>query len=209
MAVHPIYQMILAGESEVLDFKQAVNDPGKIAKALVAFANRKGGRLLVGVRDNKSIAGVRSEDEIYMLDLAASFYCKPEVPIEIEEWDIEGKTVLEVIIPEGKEKPYAAKDESGKFWVYIRVKDQSLLASKVVVDVLKKESQGEDNLIEYGPKEKGLLDLLANNGRITLNEFAKKMNISRRRASRILVSLIRAGVIRSHNTEKTEFYTLS
>ncbi len=209
MSIHPLHQLILSGESEVLDFKQTVNDPAKIAKALVAFANRKGGRLLIGVRDNKSIAGVRSEDELYMLDLAATFYCKPEVPLEIEEWTMEGKTVLEVRIPEGQHKPYAAKDDSGKFWVYIRVKDQSLLASKVVVDVLKKESQGQDNLIEYGPKEKGLLDLLANNGRITLNEFAKKMNISRRRASRILVSLIRAGVIRSHNTEKTEFYTLS
>ncbi|TNE81736.1 MAG: winged helix-turn-helix transcriptional regulator [Bacteroidetes bacterium] len=209
MPIHPIYQLILAGESEVLDFKQTVNDPAKIAKALVAFANRKGGRLLIGVRDNKSIAGIRSEDEKYMLDLAASFYCKPEVPLIIDEWELEGKTILEVTIPEGTEKPYAAKGEDGKYWVYIRVKDQSLLASKVVVEVLKKESRDEENLIEYGPKEKGLMELLAKNGRVTLNEFAKKMNISRRRASRILVSLIRAGVIRSHNTEKTEFYTLS
>lgn len=207
--MNQIQRYIVGGENEILDFKQAITNVSKIAKTMVSFANRKGGRLLVGVRDNKSIAGVRSEDEKYMLDLAASFYCKPEIKLEIVEWELEGKIVLEAIIPEGTDKPYYAKDEDGKYWVYIRVKDKSLLASKVVVDVLKHESRGDNNLIEYGPKEKGLLDYLAKNERITLNEYAKKMNISRRRASRILVNLIRAGVIRSHNTEKTEFYTLS
>ncbi len=207
--MHPILQLILRGENESVDFKQAITNASKIAKTMVSFANHKGGRLLVGVRDNKSIAGVRSEDERYMLELAASFYCKPEIPLEIVDWEIDGKTVLECIIPEGDMKPYSAKDEEGKWWVYIRVKDKSLLASKIVVDVLKRESSGEPNLITMGPKEQGLLDYLAKNERITLKEYCKKMNISRWRATRILVKLISTGVIRSHNTEKVEFYTLA
>ena len=43
--------------------------------------------------------------------------------------------------------------KSGKWWVHIRVKDQSLLASKVVVDVLRKQSSEEYNQIEYSSKE--------------------------------------------------------
>jgi predicted HTH transcriptional regulator len=204
-----LISQILKGESEILDFKQEISSSSKIAKTMVSFANHKGGKLLVGVRDNGTIAGVRSEDEKYMLDLAASFFCKPEIKLEIREWDINGKTVLEAIIPEGDEKPYYAKDDEGKWWVYIRVKDKSLLASKIVMEVLKRQSGETGSMIQYTSKEQGLLDYLSKNERITLKEFCKMVNISKWRASKILINLISAGVIRSHTTEKTEFFTLS
>lgn len=201
--------LIIKGENEELDFKQEISSAAKIAKTIVSFANRKGGRLLVGVRDNKSIAGIRTEDEKYMLGLASEFYCKPPIDLVINEWEMEGKVVLEAIVPEGKDKPYYAKGDDGKWWVYIRVKDKSLLASKVVVDVLKKEAAQNNTLIQITSKEQALLDYLAKNERITLKQYCKLLNISRWRASKILVNLISAGIIRSHNTEKVEFYTLS
>jgi predicted HTH transcriptional regulator len=193
----------------MLDYKQEISSAHKIAKTMVSFANHKGGTLLVGVRDNRSIAGIRTEDEKYMLDLAASFYCKPEIILEILEHDIGGKIVLECIVPEGEIKPYSAKGEDGKWWVYVRNKDKSLLASKVVVDVLRRNASTDGTLIEYGKNEEMLLKYLEENERITLNEFKKKVNISRWRASKILVNLISAGVIRNHTHEKTEFYTLA
>lgn len=193
----------------MLDYKQEISSAHKIAKTMVSFANHKGGTLLVGVRDNRSIAGIRTEDEKYMLDLAASFYCKPEIILEILEHDIGGKIVLECIVPEGEIKPYSSKGEDGKWWVYVRNKDKSLLASKVVVDVLRRQASSDGTLIEYGKNEEMLLKYLEENERITLNEFKKKVNISRWRASKILVNLISAGVIRNHTHEKTEFYTLA
>lgn len=193
----------------MLDYKQEISSAHKIAKTMVSFANHKGGTLLVGVRDNRSIAGIRTEDEKYMLDLAASFYCKPEIILEILEHDIGGKIVLECIVPEGEVKPYSSKGEDGKWWVYVRNKDKSLLASKVVVDVLRRQASSDGTLIEYGKNEEMLLKYLEENERITLNEFKKKVNISRWRASKILVNLISAGVIRNHTHEKTEFYTLA
>lgn len=204
-----ILKMLIKGEDDTLDFKQTISSASKIAKTMVAFANHKGGTLLVGIRDNKTVAGVRTEDEKYMLDLAASFYCKPEVIIEIDEWEIEGKLVLECRVLESKDKPHYAKDEDGNWWVYIRVADKSLLASKVVVDVLKRQSQGAGTKINYSSKEKALFEYLAQNERITLKQFSKMLNLSRYRASKILVNLISTGLIRNHTTEKTEFYTLS
>lgn len=201
--------LLLRGEDDMLDFKQTISDAGKIAKTMVAFANHKGGTLLIGVRDNKTIAGVQSEDEKYMIGLAAAFHSRPEITYDLREWMVEGKVVLECIIPQGKEKPYYAKGDDNRWWAYIRVKDKSLLASKIVLDVLKKQSSNEDNLITFTSKEKALMDYLKENERITLNQFRKIVNISHRRATRILVNLITAGVIRAHTTEKTEFYTLS
>ena len=203
-----IKKYLIDGEGETLDYKQEISSASKIAKTMVSFANHKGGVLLVGVRDNRSIAGIRSEDEKYMLDLAASFYCKPEIELELEEHNIGGKVILECTVPEGELKPYSAKGEDGKWLVHILNKDKSLLASKIVVDVLKRQSSNKGTLIKYGKNEEALLKYLEDNDRITLQQFRKMVNISKWRASKILVNLISAGVILNHTHEKTEFYTL-
>jgi len=209
MTLHHLFQLIAKGENETLDFKKTISSASKIAKTLVAFANHKGGTLLVGVNDNGSISGVRSEDEKYMLDLAAGFFCKPEIKLDLIEWELGNKTIIEAIVPEGTNKPYYAKDEQGKWWVHVRVKDKSLLASKVVVDVLKRETQKTDTLIKYSKHEEGLLQYLGKNERITLKQTCKLLNISRWRAQRMLINLVSAGVIRNHTTEKEEFFTLA
>lgn len=202
-------QFLEAGEGESLDYKQEVTSENKIAKTMVSFANHKGGTLLVGVKDDRTISGIAPEEEKFMLEKAAGFFCKPELEIEIKEWRIGKKTVLEVIIPQGNQKPYYALGDDGKWWAYIRVKDQSLLASKVVIDVLKKQTNNEDTAIPFTDKEKSLLNYLAAHPKITLKQFCQLVNISRRRATGILVNLISLGVIRVHQTEKPEYYTLS
>ena len=212
-AMHPLKQYIYEGEGSTLDFKKTISSAPKIAKTLVAFANTRGGRLLIGVHDNGTITGTNTEEESYMIESAAHFFCDPVVKYELIDHQIleKGveKNVLEVYIPESETKPHAAKGDDNKWWVYIRVNDQSVLASKIVVDVLRKEAKGEDTFIEYTSKESALLQYLEEHKRITLKEYCKLINISKRRAMRILVDLISAGVIRLHTTEKTEYYTLA
>lgn len=202
-----IKKYLIAGEGEQLDFKQSVSSASKIAKSMVSFANTKGGVLLVGIRDNKSVSGVRSEEEKYMLDLAANFFCKPPLEIELREWIIEGKTVLECKIKEGKEKPYYCKGEDGKWWVYVRSNDQCLLASKTMMDFMKKQRQESSTQLELGKLETQILSLVSNANKITLKEICKKCNISKWRASKILVNLMSLGVVRNFTHEKTEYFT--
>jgi predicted HTH transcriptional regulator len=207
---YQIKQMIWGGESVNLDFKRTITSCEKIAKTMVSFANNKGGKLFIGVADDGSIKGVRAEDEEkYMIERAATFFAKPMLEPNFEEIYMDDKLVLVVDIPKSDQKPHYALGEDKKWWVYIRIKDKSLLASKIVVDVLRKEHQEEGVLINYSSKEKALLEYLVENERITLKVFSTMLNISRRRASRIMVDLILTGVIRIHTTEKEEFYTAS
>ena len=203
-----IKKYLIAGEGVTLDFKQTLTSANKIAKTMVSFANTHGGTLLIGVRDNKTISGIQSEDEKYMLDLAGSFYCKPEIHVELTEWVVEGKMVLEATITEGPDKPYYAKDEDGKWWVYLRVKDKSLLASKTTVDFMHRKFSETETKISIGKLEKGILELMATRDKTTIYELCKAFNIGRRRSSKILVDLMAMGLVRSHTIEKTEFYTL-
>lgn len=200
-------KMLLEGEHQQQDFKQTISSSQKIAKTLSAFANTDGGRLMVGVRDNGTVKGSAPEEERHMLESAANFFVKPALNLTYIEQEYEGKTVLVVLVPKSDDKPHYALGDDGKWWAYVRVKDHSLLASPTSIEVMKREAAGIETKIEFGSKEKGLLEYLAANERITIKEFCRLVNISRWRAGKILVNLISAGVIRSHVTEKTEFYT--
>jgi predicted HTH transcriptional regulator len=203
-----IKKMIIAGEGVSLDFKKTITSCEKIARTMVAFANNKGGKLLIGVYDDGTIKGVKSEDEErYMISKAATEFASPPLSPEFEEVYVDDKLVLMVDIAESDVKPHYALAEDGKWWVYVRVKDKSVLASKVVVDVLKRSIEKEGVLIEYSSKEKALLEHLDKAARITLNECCDLLKIGRRRAQRLLVDLILSGIIRINTTEKEEFYT--
>lgn len=66
-----IARLIEEGEHEHQDFKFAISDARKIARSISAFANNSGGRLLVGVKDNGVVAGVRNEEDIFVVEQAA------------------------------------------------------------------------------------------------------------------------------------------
>ncbi len=80
-----LHDLIAMGENQQLDFKFEINDVRKIAKTLVAFSNTDGGKILIGVKDNGKIAGVRSEEEYYMIETAANIYCKPEINFQLKK----------------------------------------------------------------------------------------------------------------------------
>lgn len=205
-----IRKLILEGEGVTQDFKKRITSCEKIARTMVSFANNKGGRLLVGISDDGTISGLKSEDEEkYMITRAAHFFCKPALEPVFEEIYIDDKVVLVAEIKKSEIKPHYALGEDKKWWVYIRVNDKSVLASKIVVDVLKRENNDHGVFLEYSLKEKALLEYLDKNERITSKEFSLMLNLSRRITHRILVNLVLSGVIKLHTTEKEEYYTAS
>jgi predicted HTH transcriptional regulator len=203
-----IKKLIFEGEGVTLDFKKTITSCEKIARTMVSFANNKGGKLLIGVADDGTIKGVKSEDEErYMITKAAHIFARPALEPAFEEVYVDDKLVLVVDTAPSDVKPHYALAEDGKWWAYVRVKDKSVLASKIVLEVLKRSSNEQGVLIEYSDNEKSLLKYLEANSRITIKECSELLKVGRRRAQRILVDLILSGMIRINTTEKEEFYT--
>jgi predicted HTH transcriptional regulator len=203
-----IKKSIFEGEGVTLDFKKTITSCEKIARTMVSFANNRGGRLLIGVADDGTIKGVKSEDEErYMITKAAQLYARPALEPIFEEIYVDDKLVLVVEIEQSNTKPHYSLAEDGKWWVYVRVKDKSVLASKIVVDVLKRSTNDKGVLIEYSSKEKALLEYLEKMQRISIKEYCDLLKLSRRNAQRILVNMVLSGVIRIHTSEKEEYYT--
>jgi len=209
MPVHYIKRLISGGEGQTLDFKFEISDYRKIARTLAAFANTDGGKLLIGVKDNGAIAGVRSEEEYFMIEGAAGMYCRPPVDFRSTEWEVDGKKVLEIDVEKGlSSNPHYAPDKEGKWKVYIRQKDQNLLADKLLLKVWKRQSGKKGTFIRFRENEKLLLEYLEQHGRITRSKFRKIAEISNHRAETILVNFIMLNILGMEITEKVTFFYL-
>jgi len=196
-----LYKLIQEGEHQQQDFKYCINDSKKIAKSLVAFANTDGGRLLVGVKDNGKITGIRTDEEFYMVEAAAKIYSNPPINFSTQQWQVEGKTVLEIIIESSHVKPHYAKDENGKWLAYIRVNDENFLAHKIQINVWKKNNSPVGIHFSYSEYEKFIIDYLQNNPSLTFSRFVRMAHVSRNKAEEVLTNFVAMDIIKM-KTEK-------
>ena len=190
-----IHQLVAEGEHDHQDFKFEISDARKIARSISAFANTGGGRLLVGVKDNGKIAGVRSEEEIYMIEAAASMYCQPQVEIATHTHIVEGRTVLKIDIEEAGTKPVFALDEENKPKAYIRIADENILASPVHLKVWQHAKKERGALLTFTEREQNLLDILKEHELLTLNQCCKRSRTSRQTTCNLLADFIRFGLV--------------
>jgi predicted HTH transcriptional regulator len=204
-----IQKLINEGEHQQLDFKFGITDSKKIARSLAAFANTDGGRLLLGVKDNGVVAGVRTDEEYYMIEAGAQLYCKPEVHFDMKEWTEAGRTVMEIIVPPSPDAPHAAPDKEGKYRMYVRVGDQNFPANGVLRKVWKKRKAPKGVYIEYTLAERTLLAYLEVHQRITLSAFKKISGYSLPRCEHILADFIVLDIIRMNYSEAGSYYTLN
>jgi predicted HTH transcriptional regulator len=206
---HNLKKLIAEGENQQLDFKYCVSDSRKIARTLSAFSNSDGGRLLIGVRDNGSIAGIKSDEEIYMVDTAAHLFCRPEVNYTIKQHAAGAKTILEVEVTKGEKRPCQAKDENGKWVTYFRHHDQNLVANKVLLQVWRKGERKSGVLVKFSKAENQLMEYLQKNGTISLSKFRKIAGISSYRAESILANLLIFKVLIMNASERGFSYEIN
>jgi len=200
-----LHALIAEGEHEQQDFKYKISDARKIARTLSAFSNTSGGKLLVGVRDNGVIAGVKDEDDIYLLESAARVFSIPEIELVVKAHAIEGKLVWEVDVPEGLKKPYKVDEVEGHK-SYIRIHDQNMIANAVLVEMWRQEQSNDSKRpVQFSEREQRLIQYLKDYERISTSKAAKLMQCPRNKAVNTLARLIRWEVI-DWDIEGGQFY---
>ena len=188
-----LLNFIREGEHQQQDFKYRVADACKLAKSVSAFANTDGGRLLIGVRDDGHLSGVRSEEEIFMMHQAAYRYCKPEPSITFDTWHADGRTIVIATIPPSAKRPVYARDEEGRMRAYVRIADENIVASPVLLTLWRESQKPRGTVITYDEKMRQLLSIMS--GSQTLNQIVRLSRLPRRAVIAILARLIRFGTI--------------
>ncbi|MDB5226410.1 MAG: ATP-binding protein [Bacteroidota bacterium] len=202
-------RMIAKGEGVQLDFKQGITSQKKIARTISAFANNRGGKLLIGVKDNGELIGCDAEQEMYMVYEAAEHFCEPPVDITftIYETEDEGFSILEAEVRNSLRKPHFAMDEKDEWQLYMRTNDKTMVASKSTHKMLGNED-GKTDTGKLDSKEQFVLDFLKTKDALTPRELSRRLNISLQRANVMLVKLTKLGLILYHKDGRGDYYML-
>lgn len=132
-------------ESSRLEFKLIIPDSSKIIKTIIGFCNAKGGKLIIGVKDDGSIVGI-SEDDIHQvmewLDHAIYEACTPPVLPLIYQQRIDDKVLLVIEVSSGTNKPYYQKSLGLSQGTYIRLGRSTVKADADIIEELKWQSRG-------------------------------------------------------------------
>jgi hypothetical protein len=189
-----LLRLISEGEHQQQDFKYRIADAVKLARSVSAFANTDGGRLLIGVRDDGMLCGVRSEEEIFMMHQAAYRYCRPEASIKFDTYHAAGRTIVIATVPRSDHRPVCALDEEGRRRAYIRIADENIVASPVHLSIWREEQRAEGAAFTYGDDERRLMAALGTATWQTLNQIVRRSRLPRQRCVALLARIIRYGL---------------
>ncbi|OHX68169.1 AlbA family DNA-binding domain-containing protein [Flammeovirga pacifica] len=181
MDLKELKQLVNQGEGFKIEFKKKAADPLKIMKEVVAFANKYGGYLIVGVADDGRIDGFTDiEGEKFVLEQAINTYLSKKIDYTIHIVQISAlRQVLVFEIPPSEKQPifllYNLKRRIGK--PYIRVEDKSIQMSKVIRKILKARSREESHAVSFGDDERKIIQLIDENGYITIDQIVKELQL--------------------------------
>ena len=202
-----LHHLIAQGEHQQQDFKYDISDARKIARTLSAFANTDGGRLLIGVKDNGKIAGVRSDEEIYMVEAAAALYCVPPVECHMSVHRVEGRGVVIAEVERSEKLPVRARLDDDSLCAFMRIADENIVASPVQMALWREAGRDYGTLMSFTEREQSLLRLLTEASEpLTLNRFARLGRLPRHRAVQLPAQFIRFGLVEQQFADHTFVY---
>jgi predicted HTH transcriptional regulator len=194
-SVQKLKNWVAEGEHIQQDFKFLVSDARKIARTLCSFANTAGGRILIGVKDNGGISGIRSEEEFYIIQTASSLFTSPRVPFQTQVFQVSGKQVLCVTVAPSEQRPHRFRNEEEKWLVYVRMADRDVRADAVLLKTWALEKLPRGKVRKIGASEIQLLDFLTSNPYITLSKCRRLTGLNFKNSVELLATLLRWNVI--------------
>ncbi len=126
-----VLELIANGENSGVEFKLDDVRPEQLAKEIVALANLKGGRILLGVADDKSIVGITRDNLAeWVADTVFTRYVHPLfLPYYEEVLMDDGMVVAVITIGQEVSRPYVVR-ANDRETAYVRIGPVSRQATR-------------------------------------------------------------------------------
>jgi predicted HTH transcriptional regulator len=202
--------LVSKGEGFHLEFKRKATYPDKIVREMIAFANSKGGILLLGIGDDRTIPGLKHpEDESHVIKEALK-RCRPALSIKETFIPIgTNRSVIQYEVSESHRKPHYFLTAEQAKESFVRVEDKSIKASREMREIAKRSQRNKDIRFHYGEYEKMLMQYLDQHHTITLKKFTELSGLKRFIASKKLILLVLADVLRITPHEKGDLFSIA
>jgi len=206
--------MISQGASSHVEFKRELPDDDELARTLCAFANTRGGWLIVGVDDDGSLNGCPDpKDALSRIRLVAEEDMKPSLDLALTSVRCEAVFLIAVQVNTSFDRPHSIPGPRSRREIMVRVGGTNQVAEGATLNALRShrtQGQPKDAL------EIKILDWIAHReleskgpaGDASPLLFSKAANVGLRRASKAFISLERAGLLIGCGERSHRFYAL-
>lgn len=136
---HPMLLEIAQGEGKKLELKRELPQGVQLAQTLIAFANTAGGKLIIGINDQRELVGLGSADVFELKDSIASVThdsCRPDLLPDIYVENVQGVELLVIEVSRGTMLPYYLKSKGRNLGTFIRLGATNRLASMQYIQEL-------------------------------------------------------------------------
>lgn len=202
---------IAAGEGRTTEFKRGLPGEPKVARTLAAFANTRGGLLLIGVGDRGELVGApRPVETVQALRDIAARRVEPPVPIEVQRVRLAERTIVACSVPLSPSRPHAAVRDDGTREVVVRSGSSNRVADGATARALAGPRGRGEPRSELGRKILEWVRLQTRRDRetgATIADFCAARNVGKQRARRAFLDLELAGLLVGHGPGAARRYT--
>lgn len=211
MQIEPaeLARTIAEGEGKRLEFKRGLPGDAKVARTLCAFANTRGGLLLIGVGDRGERVGApRPRATLETLRRIARERVEPALEVAAGCVVLDRKTVVWCSVPVSPARPHAVVHDDGEREVVVRVGASNRRATGPTLRAIE---AGRSSPARLDPLQRKVLLWVerlvrARDGEATVAAFARAHNVGLQRARRAFTQLELAGRLVGHGAEGRRVY---
>ncbi|MCY2959181.1 MAG: ATP-binding protein [Planctomycetota bacterium] len=210
-----IRALVAQREGKKLEFKSGLPRDEKTARSLAAFANTRGGILLVGVGDRGEILGApHPPDTSAHLHEIAQLQLEPPLVVQCGIVSVNQKPIVWCSVPLSPRRPHAVLHEDGRREIVARVGSSNRVATGATLAALESGRRGSASGLD--PLQRSVLAWVAERDRsttrpggdATVADFAKARNVGIQRARRAFTQLEIAGMLVAHGVGAKRTYAV-
>jgi len=207
-----LLEVIAAGEGKSTEFKRGLPRDVKTARTLAAFANTRGGLLLVGVGDRGEIVGApRPRETMQKLRDVAAGSLQPPLRVELQLVVVRDRPIVACSVPLSPSRPHALTRAGGPSEIVVRAGSSNRVADGATAKALREQRASKRSLSEI---ERRVLDWVERSTRggassspaTTIAAFCDAHNVGKQRARRAFVDLERSGLLVGHGLAARRTY---
>lgn len=210
-----IRALVAQREGRKVEFKSGLPRDEKTARSLAAFANTRGGILLVGVGDRGEFLGApHPADTSAHLHEIAQYQLDPPLVVRCGIVSVDAKPIVWCSVPLSPRRPHAVLHADGTREIVARVGSSNRVATGATLSALESARRGSASGLD--PLQRSVLAWVAERGRVasrpggdaTVAGFAKARNVGIQRARRAFTQLEIAGLLVAHGLGAKRTYAV-
>lgn len=204
---------IAQGEGKTLEFKRGLPRDEKVARSLAAFANTRGGLLLIGVGDRGELIGApRPRETLEHLRSIAEHSLEPSLALQLAIVELQSARIVCCSVPLSPKRPHRVLRADGSSEVVTRAGSSNRAADGRTLRAIVEQRTSKRSLDELERRALAWVEERTRGGAAadsdaTVEGFCEAANVGKQRGKRVFVELERAGLLIGHGAGARRVYS--